>query len=1002
MPIQGGQKFGPFLWVLLGALWNWTVCDGLSSLNHPIITLQRKGCPLRILNTLALAALPERHVDAALDALRCQSQLPIFDILKKARQSLQDRPNLLLEAPPGAGKTTVLPLALLTQVSLWSTKEDDEAKPIGENQSKHNEPLPQILVVEPRRVAARSAAQRMASILQQSTGQTVGYAFRGEARISPETTQIIVVTEGVLLNRLRQDPSLKGVNAIIFDEFHERGVGSDTALALCVEIQRSLRSDLRIVVMSATLFQEQKDQNDNNDKNSTKSKLLDTLGGEATCKVLVSDGRQFPIVVQWARKGYPPLGVLMKSRNDLVSTMCQAIEEALRLAPAKGDVLVFLPGAREIERVVEELKARRVAAEVLPLYGSLPKDKQDYALYPSFASDRRVIVASPIAEASLTLERVTCVVDSGLRREPRCDTDTGMPRLVTTRCSKASARQRAGRAGRIQEGLCLRIYPESEFNRFVDHSPPEVLNTDIVPSLVILSDWGCLSPAEIYEIPFVDSPEGESLKKAYDTLVSLEVLEETDDDRYRFTDLGQSIVPLPMHPRLAVAVTRANTPEQLAAAVISSSFLDDDTDYKGEKEPNLVTRIRTLLEGPDSSVRLKSVLQYASRISEEAVETVLYFMENKSEMRNVLDVTGESLLPGFIDLVAERKADASYGGSTYMLSLGRSARLDDTRDSPEYVVVTETTTGDDGIARIRSYASISSEALHRVATEREVVFTVPSRGHEVRARRSMMVGSLELSSTPMPAPPSDEVSKILLDTIRELGGVYVALLQKLPKDKRAEVEELRERVRLAVSLDSTSSWPPYFAAMDAIDKDMGTPGDSKLLEELVEPWLAPAGSLKGISLFDILARSLTSEQIIRLDKDYPEMIEAPDGSRIPVHYSSGVPTASAKLQQFFGQTESPSVGPRNNRIPVALKLLSPAGKELAQTIDLPFFWSATYPQVRAEMRGRYAKHPWPENPMEATPSRQTKKQQASVANGIVEPTAASTKKMGGKSGKRHR
>jgi ATP-dependent helicase HrpB len=960
-------------------------------INHP------KGRPLRI-----LTALPEWHVDSALDALRCQSQLPIFDILKKARQSLQDRPNLLLEAPPGAGKTTVLPLALLPQISLWSrVEDDDEAKPTLENQDSNNEPLPQILVVEPRRVAARSAAQRMASILQQSTGQTVGYAFRGEARISQDTTQIIVVTEGVLLNRLRQDPSLKGVKAVVFDEFHERGVGSDTALALCVEIQRSLRSDLRIVVMSATLFQEENDLNAN-DKNSTKSKLLETLGGEETCTVLVSDGRQFPIDVKWARKGYPPLGVMMKSRKDLVTTMCQAIEEALRLAPAAGDVLAFLPGAREIERVVEELKARRVDAEVLPLYGSLPKDKQDNALYPSFASDRRVIVSSPIAEASLTLERVTCVVDSGLRREPRCDTDTGMPRLVTTRCSKASARQRAGRAGRIQEGLCLRIYPESEFNRFVDHTPPEVLNTDLVPTLVILSDWGCLSPAEIYEIPFVDSPEGAALKKAYDTLVSLAVLEETDDDRYRFTDLGQSIVPLPMHPRLAAAITRADTPEKLAAAVISSSFLDDDIDYQGEKEPNLVTRIRALLEGPNGSVRRKSVLQFAGRISEEAMEIVLYFMENKSEMRNVLDATGESLLPGFIDLVAERKADASYGGSTYMLSLGRSARLDDTRDSPEYIVVTETTTGDDGIARIRSYASISSEALHRMATEREVVFTVPSRGHEVRARRSMMVGSLELSSTPMPSPPCDEVRKLLLDTIRELGGVSAALLQKMPKDKRAEVEELRERVRLAVSLGSTSNWPPYFAALDAIDKDEGTPDDNKLLEELVEPWLAPAGSLKGISLFDILAGSLTSEQIIQLDNEYPANIEAPDGSHIPVHYSNGVPTASAKLQQFFGQTESPSVGPRNNRIPVALKLLSPAGKELAQTIDLPFFWAETYPQVRAEMRGRYAKHPWPENPMEATPSRQTKKQQASVVNSVVEPTEASAKKKDGKIGKRRR
>ncbi|CAB9528232.1 ATPdependent RNA helicase [Seminavis robusta] len=330
-----------------------------------------------------------------------------------------------------------------------------------------------------------------------------------------------------------------------------------------------------------------------------------------------------------------------------------------------------------------------------------------------------------------------------------------------------------------------------------------------------------------------------------------------------------------------------------------------------------------------------------------------------------------------------------------MLSLGRSARLDDTRDSPEYVVVAETTTGDDGIARIRSYASVTEDALRRVAIEKEVVFTVPSRGHEVRAKRSLTVGSLELSSTPLPAPTAEARSEILLETIRQLGGVSTALLQNIPRDKRTEIEELRERVRLAVSLDSGSDWPLCFAALDAIEKGEGKPSDINQLEELVEPWLSSAESLKSLNLFKILAGSLTPDQIVSLDQDYPAKIAAPDGTRIPVHYSNGIPTASAKLQQFFGQTESPCIGPRNNRIPVSLSLLSPAGKELAKTKNLPFFWKETYPSVRAEMRGRYAKHPWPENPMEAIPTRQTKKQQASVANGAAEPTTAK-KKRGGK------
>lgn len=339
-----------------------------------------------------------------------------------------------------------------------------------------------------------------------------------------------------------------------------------------------------------------------------------------------------------------------------------------------------------------------------------------------------------------------------------------------------------------------------------------------------------------------------------------------------------------------------------------------------------------------------------------------------------------------------------------MLSLGRSARLDGVRDSPDYIVVTETTTGDDGIARIRSYAPIANEVLNKVAKDEVLVFTVPSRGHEVRAKRSLMVGSLELSSIPLPAPAGEQVTKILLDTIRQLGGVHVALIQNMPRDKRSEVEELRERVRLAKKLGSQSHWPSCFAALDSLEKGEGDFSHSSDLEQLIEPWLAPAGSLKAINVLEILKGSLTVDQIIELDRDYPASIEAPDGSFIPVKYSNGIPTASAKVQQFFGQTKSPEVGPQINRIPVSLSLLSPAGKELAQTKDLPFFWKETYPSVRAEMRGRYAKHPWPENPMEAVPTRQTKKQQAStVANGQMDTSVVGTKKKkDGKSTKRRR
>jgi len=955
---------------------------------HTSLYRRRKSTAVHLAPTPVQDALDELQQTSS-----TKNPLPIFDILPQIQESLKDRPNLLLEAPPGAGKTTVVPLALLA----FLEQQQQHATPTKNTTNNNNH----ILVVEPRRVAARSAAYRMASMLPQSSvvGQTVGYAVRGDARMGPNT-RIAVMTDGVLLNKLREDPELKGVAAICFDEFHERGVGSDTALALCVEIQQSLRpNDLQLIVMSATLF------NESDDTTNDESKLKSVLGGDDQCRILVSDGRMYPIDVQWARKGYPPLGVLMKSRNDLVKTMCTAIEEALRIAPAKGDILAFLPGAREIERVVQELTSSLSSSsnndlEILPLYGTMSKERQDYALYPSTTnSKRRVIVSSPIAEASLTLERVTCVVDSGLRREPRCDVDTGMPRLVTTRISKASAKQRAGRAGRVQQGLCLRLYPESEYEtRFLDHSPPEILNTDLVPTLLLLSDWGCSRLADLYDIPFVDPPDTAALSKAYDTLVSLEVFEESDDNRFALTALGRSIAKLPTHPRLATAIERAQSKEMLAAAVIASCLLDDDVNLgSAGREADLASRTRTLLEGQANSFATKSVLQYAARISEDAKESVLHFMNNPSEIRDVLSVIGEALLPGFVDLVAERKSDASYGGSTYMLSLGRSARLDGIqRDAPDYIVVADTTTSDDGIARIRSYASIGSEVLHRVAKEKEVAFTVPSRGYEVRAKRSLMVGSLELRSTPLPKPSSDEVAKILLKTIRSLGGVNNALLQNLSGKEKAEVENLRERVRLAASLSSSSNWPPCFASLDAMDRGEASPNDISDSEKLVEPWLAPVGSLKGISMLEVLQGALSADQSVQLKRDFPQKIEAPDGTAIPIQYSNGVPKASAKLQQFFGTNEPPRVGPPDNRIPVTLSLLSPAGKELAQTVDLPFFWRETYPAVRAEMRGRYAKHPWPEDPTHATPTRQTKKQQALVTVDEDNMTTKTKKKKRGK------
>jgi ATP-dependent helicase HrpB len=795
------------------------------------------------------------------------------------------------------------------------------------------------------------------------------------------------------------DPELKGINVIIFDEFHERGIDSDVALALCKQTQQLWRKDLQIVVMSATLLGSSKPRANKNDGDSLSpaAKLVRALGGTEHCDIVRSDGRQYPITVyhssdlKWSQQARPlPLRVLQKDRKELVNVMCDVIEQGIKRAPAKGDVLAFLPGGAEIRRTVQQLSGILPSdIEVVPLYGALSKEDQDYALFPKSGDNRRVIVSSPIAEASLTLERVTCVVDSGLRREPRCDVDTNMPRLVTTICSKASATQRAGRAGRVQEGLCLRIYTESEFeDSMAEDGDPEILSTDLCPTTLLLVDWGCSNQEEIlHEIPFVDPPPKESLETAIRLLTELGALRD-EDNRLSITKLGQKVAAIPTHPRIATVLQTArerNNPSALAAAVAVAFLLDDDTSIGAlNSGPNLVERVTGLYRrtiDAESSLLKKSFLRYAARIGEDAKSAAAGVIQGETPLAEVAAAIGPALLPGFIDLIGERKGDASYGASTYLLSLGRSARLDNYGASnveiPPYVVVVETSTGDDGKVRIRAFAAIAKEVLMEWSTECEIAFSVPSRGHEVRARRVRRIGSLELDSTPLPSPSPEKVTEILKETINSLGDFDRALTQTMGPEERAKVENLFQRVRLAAKLtrDDDKSWPSVFLSPDNPDDE----GNEGAWGALVEPWLAAAGSLKKVDLLTILQSSLSPEQQYQLDKDFPTMIQAPDGSQIPVSYSTDPPSATAKLQQFFGTSESPRVGPTHRPISVSLSLLSPAGKVVAQTIDLSFFWSETYPQVRAELRGRYAKHPWPEDPINAKATRQTKKQMDAAA-----------------------
>jgi ATP-dependent helicase HrpB len=950
--------------------------------------VQRNPRPTSLYQSTNCTYAKATHHDASLmeqlnQALHQASDLPIFNVLDDICRVMMPttdddhrraKLNMLLQAAPGAGKTTVVPLRLLQQALLTGDK------------------LGKIILVAPRRVAVRSAAQRMACMLRQTAGQTVGYAMRDESQTSHHT-RILVVTDGVMLRMLQQDPELVGISMVILDEFHERGVGSDTALALTREVQRTLReNDLQILVMSATLLGEM------SNPTSTGSKLLNVLGGRSTCSVIESEGRQFPIQIQHAkdivkqlktgsqRSTYriAPLGSLLRDRNLLIKTVADVVEYvALKQAPARGDILVFLPGVAECKRVVEDLESRSSVVDdtdVFALYGAMSKEEQDEVLYPSLSSRQRIVVSTPITEASVTLERVTCIVDCGLRREPRFDIDTGMPRLVSTRISKASATQRAGRAGRVQEGLCLRLYTENEFQtELPDQSLPEISSTDLSPTLLLLADWGSCSMAEILEeLPFVDAPKFESLESAKRFLVTIGALHRNEyDDRFRLTELGRRVSQIPCHPRLSTGIVRAENDGNVVmlCAAIAATHCLEEGQGSFTNDPDIRNQISLILQ---TSKRMATLKRFAQRVvGTEGPSIIQLLMNDVTFVSNVLSSVGEALIPGFLDLVAERKGDASYDSSLYLLSLGKSCRLDGLRNSPSFLVATETSTGPDGTSRIRSFAPISKSALQQYSSEKDLIYTVPSNGYEVRSKRVTAIGQLELSTSPLPSPSSVQVTEALLEAMTSLGGVSNAVMKFMSPKEKLAIEELIARIQLDQELTKSDEqavrWPSWVNELEG-KKDCTRDSGNTLLE-LVTPWLGSVKSLKELDVLSILKVSLSLDQRKYLDTHYPDSVESPDGSMIPINYSSdGPPKATAKLQQFFGTTKTPVVGIGKSTRSISISMLSPAGRPLAETRDLPFFWKEVYPSIRAEMRGRYPKHPWPEDPLSATATRKTKKQ----------------------------
>lgn len=842
--------------------------------------------------------------------------LPIEPTLPAIRAALRDAPALVLQAPPGAGKTTRVPLALLDEPWLKNST---------------------ILLLEPRRLAARAAAARMAAQMNEPVGHTVGYRIRFDRQVSRQT-RIEVLTEGILTRRLQRDPTLEGVGLVIFDEFHERSLHADLALTLCLDSQRELRPDLRLLVMSATL------------DGVAVARLL----GDAP--IVTSEGRAHPV-----NRHYLPRDPDGLDLNVVVRAVLNALHREC------GDLLVFLPGGGEIRQVLGRLQAEPACAglTLAPLYGDLPGEAQQRAIRRDPDGQRKIVLATPIAETSLTIEGIGVVVDAGWTRVPRFDPRNGLTRLETVRVSADAAEQRAGRAGRLGPGICYRLWSETAQSRLRPQRIPEILEADLAPLALELVQWGV---TEVSALAWLDPPPSGTLAQARELLRELGAL----DDRDRITSAGQALAELPTHPRLAQLLRRGAALGLVELAADLAALLEERDPLRGEHPfgGDFTARLDALRDfrrdGRDGARRWWADPTACVRIEQAARRWRALLQRDGSEnadgyLHPALDprdgaTTGLLLAFAYPDRVARRREGAA---DRYRLANGRGARLatGDPLAGRDWLVAAHLDAGI-GEGRIWLAAPVDPTALEthladRLRTVVEVGWD--ERQAAVMARQERRLGVLALDSTPLADADPESLCQAMLAGARQLGP------DSLPWTR--ELREWQARVLSLRHWCADEGWPDV--------------SDGWLMEHL-DDWLPSwlngmtrREHLRRLDLSGALYDLLDGRARARLDELAPTHLPVPSGSRIRLRYQPGEPPVLAvKLQELFGLADTPRIA--SGRIPVTLHLLSPAQRPIQVTQDLRGFWERTYAEVRKELKGRYPKHPWPDDPWSAIPTRRVR------------------------------